>query len=45
VIVLLPAGRTLRVYRSWKDASGRTWFNVSTGGRTGWVAGWHTRAA
>jgi hypothetical protein len=45
VITLLPAGRTLKVYRTWKDAIGRTWFNVSTWGRTGWVAGWHTRAA
>lgn len=45
VIAVLPAGRTLKVYRTWKDALGRTWLNVSTGGRTGWVAGWHTRAA
>ena len=45
VIALLPAGRTLKAYHTWKDAGGRTWFNVSTGGRTGWVAGWHTRAA
>jgi hypothetical protein len=45
VIALLPAGRTLKVYRAWKDASGRTWYKVSTGGRTGWVAGWRTRAA
>ena len=22
----------------------RTWYNVTTGGRTGWMAGWHTRS-
>jgi hypothetical protein len=42
-ITVLPAGRTLKVYRTWTDASGRKWLNVSTGGLTGWVAGWYTR--
>ena len=44
-ITLLSAHRALTVFRTWKDARGRTWFNVSTGGRTGWVAGWLTRPA
>lgn len=44
-ITVLPAGRILKVYHTSKDASGRTWLNVSTGGLTGWVAGWFTRSA
>ena len=44
-ITVVPTGRTLKVIRAWKDASGRTWLNVSTGGLTGWVAGWLTRPA
>lgn len=44
-ITVLPADRTLRVYHTWRDASGRTWLNVSTGGLTGWVAGWLTRSS
>ena len=39
------AGRTLRVPHAWKDASGRTWYNVTTGTTTGWIAGWYTRSA
>jgi hypothetical protein len=42
-ITVLPAGRTLKVYHTWKDSRGRTWLNVSTGGYVGWVAGWYTR--
>jgi len=44
-IAVLPAGRTLKVYRTWKDASGRLWLNVSTGGMIGWVAARYTRPA
>jgi NlpC/P60 family protein/SH3 domain-containing protein len=44
-IAVLSAGRLLKVLGTWKDTSGRTWFNVTTGGRTGWVAGWYTRRA
>jgi hypothetical protein len=43
-LALLPAGRTVWVLKSWKDAYGRTWYNVATGGKIGWVAGWRTRA-
>ncbi|MBA2381499.1 MAG: C40 family peptidase [Chloroflexi bacterium] len=42
-IAYLPAGRTVAVIRSWKDANARTWYYVQTGGRIGWVAGWRTR--
>jgi cell wall-associated NlpC family hydrolase len=44
-LAVLPAGRTLKVYRTWKDASGRLWLNVSTGGMIGWVAARYTRPA
>jgi cell wall-associated NlpC family hydrolase len=44
-IATLAAGRTMRVLHSWKDASGRTWYNVTVGTMTGWVAGWYTRSA
>ncbi|MBA2718244.1 MAG: C40 family peptidase [Chloroflexi bacterium] len=44
-LALLPVGRTVGVIRTWKDAYGRTWLYVSTGGMLGWVAGWKTRAA
>ena len=44
-IALLQPNTAVRVYRSFKDASGRTWLNVTTGGHTGWLAGWLTRAA
>lgn len=42
-VAVLPAGLRLRVYHTWTDARGRRWLNVSTGGRTGWVAAWLTR--
>jgi hypothetical protein len=41
-IALLPVGRSLAVHRTWRDAYGRTWLYVTTGGRLGWVAGWRT---
>jgi cell wall-associated NlpC family hydrolase len=41
----LAEGTKVGVVRSAKDGSGRTWFRVLVGGRLGWVAGWHTRAA
>lgn len=44
-ITLLLPGRTLKVFRTWKDANGRTWLYGYTAGRIGWVAGWRTRAA
>jgi hypothetical protein len=44
-ITLLPAGRTIKAYKTWNDLSGRTWYYGSTGGHAGWVAGWRTRAA
>jgi cell wall-associated NlpC family hydrolase len=42
---LLQTGAVVGVYRSWIDASGRTWYYATTGGHTGWLAGWLTRAA
>ena len=42
-IALLPSPRTVTVLRAWRDATGRTWLNVRTGGLTGWVAAWLTR--
>ncbi len=42
-IRVLPAGRIVTVVRTWRDASGRTWLYVSTGGLTGWVPRWLTR--
>jgi hypothetical protein len=44
-IRVLPAGRTLTVVRTWRDASGRTWLYARTGGLTGWVPRWLTRLA
>jgi hypothetical protein len=44
-IALLQASTVVHVSRAFRDATGRTWLYVTTGGRTGWVAGWLTRAA
>jgi peptidoglycan DL-endopeptidase CwlO len=45
VLGTLAPGTKVGVVRSAKDGSGRTWLRVLVGGRLGWVAGWHTRAA
>jgi len=45
VLGALAPGTKVGVVRSAKDGSGRTWLRVLVGGRLGWVAGWHTRAA
>lgn len=42
-IAVLPAGLKLKVYHTWTDSRGHKWLNVSTGGKTGWVAAWLTR--
>ena len=44
-IGLLAPRTVVVVYRSWRDALGRTWYYATTSGRTGWLAGWLTRAA
>jgi cell wall-associated NlpC family hydrolase len=44
-IAVLRPGVALKVLHTWRDPNGHPWYNVSTGGRIGWVAGWLTRAA
>ncbi len=45
VLRTLAAGTRVGVVRVAKDGMGRTWYRVLVGGRLGWLAGWHTRAA
>lgn len=42
-VAVLRPGALLTVLGEGLDASGRTWFKVQAGSRTGWVAGWLTR--
>ena len=44
---ILPTGSKLKVTKSARDSSGRTWYYGYSyaAGRSGWVAGWYTRAA
>jgi len=41
---VLSSGTSLVVLGSASDGANRTWYHVSQGGGTGWVAGWLTRA-
>jgi hypothetical protein len=43
VLAVLPAGLKLKVYHAWTDAHGSKWYDVSTGGKAGWIAAWLTR--
>ena len=42
-ITVLARGTRLAVLASRRDASGRPWYEVRAGSRTGWVAAWLTR--
>jgi hypothetical protein len=42
-VAVLRPGSLLTVLGEGLDASGRTWFKVHAGSRTGWVASWLTR--
>jgi uncharacterized protein YraI len=44
IIRVLRSGTSLVVLGSGSDSAHRTWYHVSQGGGTGWVAGWLTRA-
>lgn len=47
IVAVLPTGDKLQVTKSARDSSGRTWYYVysSYARKSGWVAGWYTRAA
>jgi hypothetical protein len=44
-IYVVRSGTAIKVLHTWRDSYGRPWFNVSTGGHNGWLAGWLTRPA
>jgi murein DD-endopeptidase len=45
IIGVLSRGTRLAVLGSGRDGAGRTWYRVRiASGKTGWVAGWYTRA-